>query len=145
MTRNRAALALATLLVLFSCISAAQKNVLKSAPPKMTVAVDATEAPRKIFHAKLSIPVTPGTATLYYPKWIPGEHGPTGPIADLTGTKFMAGGKELTWHRDSVDMYAFYVDIPQGASSLDVSLDYLSPTEGQFSAGASATESDRGN
>ena len=140
MTRHRASLALAVLLVLLSCISAAQKNVLKTAPPKMTLFVDATEAPRKIFHAKLTIPVTPGTVTLYYPKWIPGEHGPTGPIADLTGLKFMAGGKELTWHRDSAEMYTVYVDVPQGANSLDASLDFLSPTEGQFSAGASATE-----
>ncbi len=75
-------LALAASLVLFSCISNAQKSILKSAPPKLTLAVDATEAPRKIFHAKEAIPVTPGTATLYFPKWIPGEHGPTGPIAD---------------------------------------------------------------
>jgi predicted metalloprotease with PDZ domain len=140
MTRQRASFALATLLVLLSCIASAQKSNLKTAPPKMTLFVDATEAPRKIFHAKLTIPVTPGTATLYYPKWIPGEHGPTGPIADLAGTKFMAGGKELTWRRDSAEMYTIYVDVPQGVNSLDVSLDFLSPTEGQFSAGASATE-----
>src|SRR6266850_5703094 len=140
MTRHRASFALATLLVLLSCIASAQKSNLKTAPPKMTLFVDATEAPRKIFHAKLTTPVTPGTATLYYPKWIPGEHGPTGPIADLAGTKFMAGGKELTWRRDSAEMYTIYVDVPQGVNSLDVSLDFLSPTEGQFSAGASATE-----
>ena len=141
MTRQRASLALAVLLVLLSCSAIAQKAILKTAPPpKMTLFVDATEAPRKIFHAKLTLPVTPGTVTLYYPKWIPGEHGPTGPIADLTGLKFMAGGKELIWHRDSAEMYTVYVDIPQGANSLDASLDFLSPTEGQFSAGASATE-----
>src|SRR3954465_5176036 len=140
MRRHRALLALAALLVLLSCISNAQKTILKSAPPKLTLAVDATEAPRKIFHAKETIPVTPGTATLYFPKWIPGEHGPTGPIADLAGTKFMAGGKELAWHRDSAEMFTIYVDVPQGVNSLDVSLDFLSPTEGQFSGGASATE-----
>src|SRR3954447_15580899 len=134
MRRHRASFALTTFLVLLSCISTAQKSALKTAPPKMTVAVDATEAPRKIFHAKLTIPVTPGTTTLYYPKWIPGEHGPTGPIADLAGTKFMAGGKELPWHRDSAEMFTIYVDVPQGVTSLDVSLDFLSPTEGQFSA-----------
>ena len=137
---HRALLALTASLVLLSCISNAQKSILKSAPPKLTLAVDATEAPRKIFHAKETMPVTPGTATLYFPKWIPGEHGPTGPITDLTGTKFMAGGKELSWHRDPVDMFTIYVDVPQGATSLDVSLDFLSPTEGQFSGGASATE-----
>src|SRR5438105_12638863 len=126
MTRHRASFALATLLVLLSCIASAQKSTLKTAPPKMTLFVDATEAPRKIFHAKLTIPVSPGTNTLYYPKWIPGEHGPTGPIADLAGLKFSAAGKELTWHRDPVDMYSILVDVPQGAASLDVSLDFLS-------------------
>ncbi len=54
----------------------------KTAAPVITVAVDATEAPRRIFHAKLNIPIATPTAdlTLFYPKWIPGEHGPTGPI-----------------------------------------------------------------
>jgi predicted metalloprotease with PDZ domain len=142
MRRHRASFALATLLVLFSCFSVAQKSASKTAaaPPKMTIAVDATEAPRKIFHAKLTIPVSPGTNTLYYPEWIPGEHGPTGPIADSAGLHFTAGGKDLRWWRDSVQMYTLYVDVPPGVNSLDVSLDFLSPTEGNFSAGASATE-----
>jgi len=51
----------------------------KPAPPRITLSVDATEAPRKILHARLTIPATPGVLTLDYPKWIPGEHGPTGP------------------------------------------------------------------
>src|SRR5579864_2925366 len=54
-----------------------------------------TEAPRKIFHAKLTIPATAGTLTLYYPKWIPGEHAPDGPIVDLAGLKFTANGQPL--------------------------------------------------
>ena len=53
--------------------------------PNVTISVDATSAPRKIFHATLRIPATPGTLTLYYPKWIPGEHAPDGPVIDLTG------------------------------------------------------------
>ena len=44
-----------------------------------------TDAPRKILHAMLSIPVQPGPLTLVYPQWIPGEHGPTGPIDNLAG------------------------------------------------------------
>src|SRR5277367_5721200 len=58
--------------------------------PTITLSVDASEAPRKIFHAQLRIPAKPGTLTLYYPKWIPGDHGPDGPITDLTGLKFSA-------------------------------------------------------
>ena len=53
--------------------------------PTITLSVDASAAPRKLIHAQLRIPAAPGTLTLYYPKWIPGEHGPTGPVQDLTG------------------------------------------------------------
>lgn len=105
-----------------------------------TLEVDAREAPRKIFHATLTIPAAPGPLTLAYPKWIPGEHGPTGPIADLAGLKFVAAGKTLPWRRDSADMYRFHLEVPPEASSISISLDYLSPAEaGGFSSGSSAT------
>src|SRR5689334_16098325 len=65
------------------------------APGPITLAVDATDAPRRILHARMTIPVTPGEFTLVYPEWIPGEHGPTGPIDDLTGLRFTAGGQAL--------------------------------------------------
>lgn len=106
----------------------------------ITLNVDATEAPRKILHARLSIPVAPGPLTLLYPKWIPGEHGPTGPITDLAGLKLMAGGKPIPWRRDDVEMYALHCDIPAGANAVEATLDFLLPasTEG-FSSAASAT------
>ena len=78
------------------------------------LSVDATEAPRKIFHARMTIPAKPGTLTLYYPKWIPGEHGPTGPIQDLAGLKFTANGKALAWRRDLLDGWTFHVEVPAG-------------------------------
>src|ERR1700686_5475969 len=65
----------------------------------MTLAVDATEAPRKILHSRESIPVRPGGLTLLYPKWIPGEHGPTGPVIDMVGLKILAGSSPLPWRR----------------------------------------------
>jgi hypothetical protein len=106
----------------------------------VTLEVDAREAPRKIFHAKLTIPAAPGPLTLAYPKWIPGEHGPTGPITDVVGLKFSAGGKPIPWKRDPADMYLFRVEVPPGAESVEASLDYVSPAEtGGFSSGASAT------
>jgi predicted metalloprotease with PDZ domain len=107
-----------------------------------TLSVDATDAPRKVFHAKITIPATPGDFVLVYPKWIPGEHGPTGPIVDTAGIYFRANGRALTWYRDPVEMYAYHVDVPQGVSSIEASIDYLSPVEmpGGFSAGSSATE-----
>jgi predicted metalloprotease with PDZ domain len=92
------------------------------------IAVDLRDSPRHVFHAKLKFPVKPGPLTLVYPKWIQGEHAPSGPIVNLTGLKMWAGGKEVAWRRDDVDMFAFHLDIPQGAEMLDVSLDYLSPS-----------------
>lgn len=91
--------------------------------------VDLREAPKHIFHAKLALPVTPGPLTLVYPKWIPGEHSPIGPIVDLVGLKITAAGKGIPWRRDDVDMYAFHVNIPDGVDTLDLTYDYLSPAD----------------
>ena len=106
----------------------------------ISISVDLTDAPRKILHARLSYPVKPGSLTLVYPKWIPGEHGPTGPIDNLAGIEFTAGGKPVPWRRDDVNMYAFHLQIPAGVTTLDAKLDFLataSPTG--FSAGASTS------
>jgi predicted metalloprotease with PDZ domain len=110
--------------------------------PTVTLAVDATTAPRKIFHASLKIPASPGDLTLYYPKWIPGEHAPDGPVIDLAGLKFFAGSKTLKWRRDLLDGFTLHVDVPAGASEVTAELDFLSPAtfEGGFSAGSSATD-----
>ena len=91
--------------------------------------VDLSDAPRHIFHAKLTLPVSAGALTLVYPKWIPGEHSPTGPIGDLVGLKISGGGREIPWRRYDVDMFAFHVDVPKGVNSLELSYDYVSPAE----------------
>lgn len=95
----------------------------------ISIQVDATEAPRRIFHARLTIPVSPGPLTLYYPKWIPGDHSPTGDIANLVGLKFESGGKTLLWRRDPVDMYAFHLQIPDATNIIVASLDYVVPSD----------------
>jgi predicted metalloprotease with PDZ domain len=104
------------------------------------LSLDAREVARKLLHAKMRIPASPGALTLVYPKWLPGEHGPTGPITDLVGLQVTAGGKPVAWHRDPVDMYAFHVDVPAGADAVEVAFDFLSPsTPRGFSSAASAT------
>ncbi|MCA1663755.1 MAG: M61 family peptidase, partial [Myxococcales bacterium] len=92
-----------------------------------TLTVDARDAPRRMLHAQLSMPATPGPLTLRYPKWIPGEHGPNGPVVDVAGIVVRANGKIVPWHRDDVDLYALRVELPAGASSIDLSFDYLAP------------------
>src|SRR5581483_8368196 len=110
----------------------------ETAPIKLDV--DATDAPRNLLHARLEIPVQPGSLTLRYPKWIPGDHEPDGPITDLVGLVFTAHGKPLEWHRDPDDMFAFHLEIPAGVDMLEVSLDFLMPGSGAYSAGASSTD-----
>src|SRR5580658_10472028 len=123
-------------ILLFSLLS------WSATPPTVTIAVDASTAPRKIFHATLKIPATPGDLTLYYPKWIPGEHAPDGPVIDLAGLKFFAAGKPLKWRRDLLDGFTLHVDVPAGVTEISAELDFLSPAtfEGGFSAGSSATD-----
>jgi predicted metalloprotease with PDZ domain len=127
MRRLLPAVAVLCLLTLSANADAAQS----SAAP-IVLDVDASEAPQKIYHAHLVIPVEPGPVVLYYPKWIPGTHGPTGPIADLAGLKMHAGDKEIPWRRDDVDMYAFHCTVPEGAQKLDVALDMLAAGGGGF-------------
>src|SRR5947207_13290314 len=99
------------------------------APPKITIALDASDAPLKIFHAQLTIPASAGTMTLFYPKWIPGEHAPSGPIIDLAGLKFTAAGQfqELKWRRALDDNWTIHVEVPAGVQEIHASLDFLSP------------------
>src|SRR5215813_11010642 len=126
------ATALAAAMVVFCGGASAQG----SKPVRLEV--DLREAPRRVYRAKMEFPVKPGPFTLVYPKWIPGEHAPNGPIADLTGVKLFANGKEVSWRRDTGDMYAFACEVPAGAETLEAQLDYLLPVE---SGGASVPSS----
>ena len=99
-------------------------------PGTLTLAVDATDVQRGIFHVRETIPTpTAGTLTLLYPEWLPGTHAPMGPIAELAGLKFTADGKDLRWRRDPVDVYAFHLDVPEGSRSVEVEFQYLAPTD----------------
>jgi len=117
---------LASVLALAASAALAEEAIL--------VTVDATRTQQKLLHTHLVIPVKPGPLTLYYPKWIPGEHGPDGPIANLTGLKFAADGQTIPWQRDLLDVFTFHLEIPRGVSHLDVNFDYIEPD------GVSATD-----
>jgi predicted metalloprotease with PDZ domain len=121
--------------------AAAQKAAAPPLPPRpIQLEVDARDAPRHIYHSRLVIPSTPGPLTLVYPKWIAGEHAPSGPIADLAGLRFRVAGKPIEWQRDPVDLFAFHLVIPTGADAVEAQFDYLAPTGGgAFSSGALET------
>jgi predicted metalloprotease with PDZ domain len=105
-----------------------------------TLFVDATEAPRNILHVEETIPVQAGALSLFYPKWIPGEHGPTGPLIDLVGLRINANGIPVAWRRDAVEMHAIKLQVPVGTSQLELHFDFvLPPITSGFSSGSSST------
>jgi predicted metalloprotease with PDZ domain len=74
----------------------------------------------------LTLPATPGEVTFVYPKWIPGNHRPSGPIANVTGLHFKAGSQELLWHRDPIEMYSFHVTVPPSVKEIQATFDLIS-------------------
>ena len=129
----------AALLLVCGCVNEA---LAQTAAAPIRLRVDASQAPQKILHVHMEIPVQGAPMTLYYPEWIPGEHMPDGPIIQVAGMKFSGGGKAIAWRRDLVEMFSIHVDVPAGVSLLEADFDFLlsGPATG-FSAGASATAS----
>jgi predicted metalloprotease with PDZ domain len=107
----------------------------------ITLAVDLTDAPRKILHATETIRVQPGPLMLVYPKWIPGEHMPSGPIGNQAGFVITsASGARLKWERDLVDMFAYHLTVPAGTTQLNIKMDFLATAAASgYSSGASTT------
>jgi len=130
---------------LLGLMSAAALSVVSSiqaqtASNPIKITADLTDAPRKIIHAQMTIPVSPGPLTMLYAKWIPGEHMPDGPIDNLAGLFITANGQQLTWTRDDVNMYAIRMTVPEGVTQLDVKDDFLATAAANgFSAGASTS------
>lgn len=108
----------------------------QSAPTQsLTLRVDASRAVQGLLDVHETIAVAPGPLTLVYPKWIPGEHAPNGPIANVADLVITTGSSRLPWTRDSVDLYAFHLDVPPGVSTLNVDFTFLGgPTSGGSSA-----------
>ncbi len=115
-------------------------SLFAQSPVSISLALDATQAPQKILHTHMTMPVKPGPLTLYYPKWIPGEHMPSGPVDEVAGLKFSAGGKTISWRRDLLDVFTFHLDVPPGVQSLDIDFDFIEAGSGSFSSGDSATD-----
>ena len=101
--------------------------VAGTAAPKTPIRMvaDLTDAPRKLFHAEIDLPVTEGPLTLTTPKWIPGHHMPSGPVEAITGVVFTANGERLEWRRDDVDLYQFHLTVPKGVTALHAHLDCI--------------------
>jgi predicted metalloprotease with PDZ domain len=109
--------------LLLAAVTALTLPAFAQTPIRITA--DLTEAPRKLYHAEIDLPVKPGPNTFITPEWIPGNHRPTGPVADITGVVFTANGKTLLWRRDDENLYEFHIDVPAGVTTLHAHLDYI--------------------
>ena len=100
-------------------------------PGVIRLHVDATDIARHIFRIRESIPVTGGeTITLLYPQWLPANHSPRGRVDQLAGLMIHADGERVEWTRDTVNVFAFHVDVPEGVDSIDIEFQFVSPTVG---------------
>ncbi|MFN2099539.1 M61 family metallopeptidase [Altererythrobacter sp. MF3-039] len=95
----------------------------------MLLEVDASDPRSRAFRAKQTIPVASGTRelTLVYPKWLPGNHKASGKLSELGGIKFSVNSQPINWERDPVEVYAFHLDLPEGASEVVAEMIFTSP------------------
>ena len=96
-------------------------------PGEMLLEVDLRDLDRKIMQVHQVLPVRPGPLTLLYPRWNPGSHAPVIDVKRLAGLQITANGQPVAWLRDSIDVHAFHVEVPAGASSLSLRFQHLSP------------------
>jgi predicted metalloprotease with PDZ domain len=94
-------------------------------PGTISLLVDVTDITDHVLNVHETIPIKGRDITLLYPEWLPGTHSPSNPVAELAGLAVTANGKHVPWVRDRVDMYAFHVEAPKDATSLDVNFQYL--------------------
>jgi predicted metalloprotease with PDZ domain len=103
-------------------------------PGAIQLSVDATDLERHIVHVHETLSGVGPDTILYYPKWLPGTHGPTGAIDRLAGIRITAGGSAVSWTRDPVDVFAFRIHAGAAIKSIDIDFDYLSPTSARVGA-----------
>jgi len=108
----------AIVLLLPACAATAQKTAIR-------IVADLSDAPRKLYHAEIDLPVTAGAIALTTPQWIPGHHSPSGQASAITGVVFTANGQTLPWRRDDVNLYEFHVTVPEGVTTLHAHLDCI--------------------
>ena len=96
----------------------------------LTVRIDARDVTRRHLQTHETLTVKPGPLVLVYPKWIPAEHAPAGPLDSIIGLEIKAKGQRLEWKRDPYEMYALSVTVPAGATQLEITLYTGMPADG---------------
>jgi predicted metalloprotease with PDZ domain len=113
-------------LTLFSLLAVWAQSVLAEGGPTLAIDVDARDLPRRLLHSQIRVPCHPGTLKLWYPKWVPGTHGPHGPVHDVGGLRIQTSdGKPLKWQRDEIEPFRVECQVPEDIREVTVSLDMI--------------------
>lgn len=127
-----ASTSLATLLHAQAATAPAPAPAAPAYPGVIRLEVDATDLHHRVFQVRQHMPVTPGPLTLFFPRWLPGTHGPTGSVERLAGLQVRGAGAQaqaLTWQRDPADPFAFHLDVPATVDRLELSFQAITPLE----------------
>jgi len=111
--------------MLFAAVVFTATTYAQQTKPTMTLVVDESQAPRRIAFVHEEIQVQPGPLSLSYPMWIPGEHGPTGPIFQFAALRIRSGNTSLPWVRDPEEIATIHVTVPAGTNTIRVDFDTL--------------------
>ena len=114
-----------TVMAVFTVLNGIASPV-SAAPMRIEVEADLRDLPRKLIHTTVTIPTAGAEATLWYPKWIPGIHGPRGPIENLGGLRIFDSNKvRIPWNRDALERFKFHAPLPPGTTEITVEVDYI--------------------
>lgn len=99
-------------------------------PSTIRLSIDARDVARAILRGTMTLPVkTAGPMVIYFPRWVPGHHAPSGPISRIAGLTVRANGGDVAWKRDPVMMHAIHIVVPAGVETIEVGFQYLSATD----------------
>jgi predicted metalloprotease with PDZ domain len=96
----------------------------------LTLRIDARDVARRHLQTHETLAVKPGPLVLAYPKWIPAQHAPAGPLDTIIGMEITANGQRLAWKRNPIEMYEITVTVPKGVDRLDIALESGLPENG---------------
>jgi len=124
--------------VLVSCLFylGCPQSVCAGPGPTLQIEVDARDLPRRLLHSRIQVPCRPGKLALWFPKWVPGTHGPYGPVQNVGGLRIRTSeGTALKWRRDEAEPYRVECDVPEGTRDITVELDTICNQAAELAAG----------
>jgi predicted metalloprotease with PDZ domain len=110
-------------------------------PGTISLRVDATDLDHRVMRVQQTLPVRAANSaqplSLFFPRWLPGNHAPNGDVSRLAGLKINArsakGESPLVWTRDPLDTHRIQVQLPAGTTALEMQFEYLSPVSAKSS------------